>query len=141
MKPYFKLILCVLFSLCVPDSVVAFITSPRVLLVCFFLLWLHCERHMEDMRVCVVEQSTKKIVQENHDMSRAIMNLSDQHQILCEIRNNVLRALRYSKDTLFEVSGLHSPVNSSGSGGVDQYAKRKERFKERNMSESFITLH
>ena len=128
----YKLIIGVLFSLCASDAVVTFIASPRVLLVLLILLWLRYERNVECMRAGVVEQSMRKIVEDNHAMSRAIMNLSDQHQIMCEIRNNVLRTLRYSKDVLGEIASSRSPVS------FDDYAVRGRRFKERSMSESVI---
>ena len=65
------------------------------MLVYVLALWLRCE-------ACV--QSPPHVVgggvKENYELSQTVMNLSDQHRLLCEIRTTGLKTLRYSKDAL-----------------------------------------
>ena len=55
-------------------------------------------------------------VRENYKLSQTVMNLSDQHKLLCDIRTSVLKTTKYSRDALlelrFSVCERCSPVSS-----------------------------
>jgi hypothetical protein len=84
------------------DQTIALLASPRVLLACGLLIWLRCEWRagQECVRVRVDDGVT---VRENYKLSQTVMNLSDQHKLLCEIRTSVLKTTKYSRDALLEL--------------------------------------
>jgi len=43
------------------------------------------------------------MVKENYELSQTVMNLSEQHRLLCEIRTAVLKTMWYSRDALAEL--------------------------------------
>jgi hypothetical protein len=129
--PIFTVLLCCVLGF--SDQNIALIASPRVLLLCMLLFWLRCEWCMR-IRVeamCLkVEAATSfrqecRLVKENFELSQTVMNLSEQHELLCAIRSTVLKSLRYSRDTFAEMrfpsatnrsfSSLSSAVSTPGS--------------------------
>ena len=107
---------CCVFSF--NDQTVVFLTSPRVLLVCGLLLWARFEWHVRGQRKAAPRKMEGLMVKENFEMSQTILRLSDQHRLLCEIRNAALNAAKCSRDVLVElkfslpVSRLSSPSAS-----------------------------
>ena len=92
------------------DQTIALLASPRVLLACGLLIWLRCEWRagQECVRVRVddgvtVRENDGVTVRENYKLSQTVMNLSDQHKLLCEIRTSVLKTSKYSREALLEL--------------------------------------
>jgi hypothetical protein len=92
------------------DQTIALLASPRVLLACGLLIWLRCEWRagQECVRVrvddgVVVKTEDSATVKENYKLSQTVMNLSDQHKLLCEIRTSVLKTSKYSREALLEL--------------------------------------
>jgi hypothetical protein len=102
-------------SLCLDEPTIALLASPRATLVYFLALWLRCEwreRREDKMEA----KSKREAVKENYELSQTVLNLSEQHRLLCEIRNTVLKLLRYSKDTFAELrfpSAMNRSFSSS----------------------------
>ncbi len=120
----FAIFLCCVFGL--DDRIFApFHDSPRVLLAFGLLLWLRVEWLLYPGRgVQSNTQSSAKMVKENYELSQSVMNLSDQHKLLCEIRTSVLKASKYSRDVLLELQlslccKCSSSSKSSRRGSVD----------------------
>ena len=67
------------------------------------------------MTIC---KGAKNIVKENYALGQAIHNLSQQHTLLCEIRNGVLRTLRYVKDVLVELKFPSPTIRSRASSAM-----------------------
>ena len=161
----FSALLC--FGMCLDEPFIAVLASPNAMLVYMLTMWLRfewCVWQRKDM----VKQIQRGIVKENFELSQTVMNLSEQHRLLCEIRNAVLKSLRYSKDTFIEVkfpSATNSSMgaslrsnHSSGSTpksnasescksvpllsveGEDWVIKSKAAFRRNSMSESAISL-
>jgi hypothetical protein len=106
------------------------------MLVYVLALWLRCEwcvqhRDLEEAR------SKKKIVGENYTLSQTVMILSDQHRLLCEIRNAGLKSLRYSKDTFAELRfpSVHPNVSLESS-----LLRAKQALRGGSVSETFISM-
>jgi hypothetical protein len=108
------------------------------------------------------KQTDKNTVKENYDLSQTVYNLSQQHQLLCEIRNGVIKMLKYTKELLIESNSYHhmkrhrrgsaistpstesscdiSEPNSPSCHGIDDpYLKLKKTFHKGSMSESSLT--
>ena len=108
-----KVIICLV--VCSSDIAVSFTTSPRVTLAFVMLLYLLYEWQIKRMRMGIKlllesfhneQRSTYRIVQENFELSRTVMNMSEQHLLMCEIRTGMLKTARYSKDVLVELRSV-----------------------------------
>ena len=92
--------------LCLNEQWIAVMASPRAMLVYVLALWLRCEwcvhqnKNLTKETKCVCRGGG---VKENYELSQTVMNLSEQHRLLCEIRNTGLKSLKYSKDTFIEL--------------------------------------
>lgn len=96
----FSILMCC--GLCLDEPYLTVFTSPRAMLVYMLALWLRCE--WCDWQADAAKTNSKRgMVKENYELSQTVLNLSEQHRLLCEIRNTVLKSLRYSKDTFVEV--------------------------------------
>ena len=106
------LLCCVLGS---DDRTIALFVSPRVLLACGLLFYLRYEWRA-GCECVVVKSEDSATVKENYQLSQTVMNLSDQHKLLCDIRTSVLKSTKYSRDALlelrFSVCDRSSPVLS-----------------------------
>jgi hypothetical protein len=141
----FAVLLCCV--LCFSDQ--ALLTSPRVLLVCVLLFWLRCEWCMRKRADLKAEAAASfrqecRMVKENYELSQTVMHLSEQHELLCSIRNTGLKSLRYSRDAYAElrfpsaitrestqrVSPLLKPVDAN------KVLKAKTLFRRGSRSES-----
>ena len=101
-------IVCLCFILCCSDNTIAFLATPRAILVLALVLWLRCEHCMRLNRstsfvLDTHDPKNDSITKENYELSQSIMNHSHQHKLLCETRTAVLRTLRYTKDMLVEL--------------------------------------
>jgi hypothetical protein len=171
----FAVLLCCV--LCLDDQTISLLASPRVLLVCLLLFWLRCEWCMR-VRVeamclkvedAVSSRREGRLVKENFELSQTVKNLSEQHELLCSIRNTVLKSLRYSKDTFAELrfpvaanrafnssSWSVSPTGSTPeskpsdthakvpalvrTASTDEVLKSKAAFRRGSMSETSLAL-
>jgi hypothetical protein len=109
-----KLVFSLFFFIFANDSSISLLASPRVMFALLIAFWLLLEWRVEQMRawiVCILtgisdaqgSGSINRIVKENFELSRTVFNLSEQHTLLCEIRNNVSKTHRCAKDTLVEL--------------------------------------
>ena len=101
-------VVCLCLILCSSDNTIAVLATPRAILVLALVLWLRCEHCMRQNRGTSFVHNTQdlkndSITKENYELSQSIMNLSNQHTLLCEIRTAVSRTLRYTKDVLVEL--------------------------------------
>jgi hypothetical protein len=112
----FTVLLCCV--LCFSDENLALLTAPRVLLAYMLLFWLRCEwciRKRVD-EICSKAKAVAsfrqecKLIKENFELSQTVMHLSEQHELLRDIRNTGLKTLHCSRDTYAEVR-LHSAMN------------------------------
>jgi hypothetical protein len=95
----FVLLCCVLG---LDDQTIALFVSLRVLLACGLLFFLRCEWRAG--RECVATRvDDSATVKENYQLSQTVMNLSDQHKLLCDIRTSVLKSTKYSREALLEL--------------------------------------
>ena len=132
--------------LCPNEQFSSVLTSPRAMLVYVLALWLRCEwcvqhRDLEEAR------SKKKIVGENYTLSQTVMILSDQHRLLCEIRNAGLKSLRYSKDIFAELrfpsAHPNEPFESSllrAKSLESSLLRAKQALRGGSVSETFISM-
>jgi hypothetical protein len=129
------------------------------------VVWLRCEWHMRQTRALLVQVlheitqsvSTQRLVQENSNLNRTVLQLSEQHVLLCEIRNSVSRTVRYSRDILVELricvadsasassSAMTTTTSENGvtlrrSKSNDQFAQAKAAFRRGSLSESSVGL-
>jgi len=95
--------------------------------IVFSLCWLRYEWHFRLLRADVVtalsrigvtrDASTYKVVNENFELCRSVVNLTDQHALLCEIRSGVRRTLRCARAVLDAVEDVapqsHYPASDS----------------------------
>jgi hypothetical protein len=93
-------LLCCMLGL--DDQSITLLVSPRVLLVCGLLFYLRFEWRAGQECV-VVKTEDSATVKENYQLSQTVMNLSDQHKLLCDIRTSVLKSTKYSRDVLLEL--------------------------------------
>ena len=126
----FAVLLCCV--LCFSDQNIALLTSPRVLLVCVLLFWLRCEWCMRKRADLKAEAAASfrqecRMVKENYELSQTVMHLSEQHELLCSIRNCVLSIKRESTQ---RVSPLLKPVDAY------KVLKAKTLFRRGSRSES-----
>ena len=139
----FIIVVCCL--LCFSEQTVAFSTSPQTLLACFLLLWLRCEWCMKTrfdamcskVEAVVEKYKESKMVKENFELSQTVMNLSDQHTLLCEIRNGVHKSARSYKDVLSHLNGSFKSLPHSSSSPLC-VQKAKEHFRKGSMSDGCI---
>jgi hypothetical protein len=109
--------------LCFDDQTISFLTSPRALLLCVLLFWLRCEWCMRvrveavclEVEATVSSRGENRLVKENFELSQTVKNLSEHHELLCSIRNTVLKSLRYSHDALAELRFLAASNRSFSS--------------------------
>jgi len=133
----YKIVIFVVLGCCVlglSEQSIAVLCTQRAMMMYILALWLRCEwcvqnRDMEEAR------SKKEIVRENYELSQTVMNQSEQHRLLCEIRNTALKTLRYSKDTFAEMTfpsaiRLSSSSSSSQSTSVSTPESKPENIKE-----------
>jgi hypothetical protein len=158
----FSVLLC--GSLCLDEPTIALLASPRATLVYILALWLRCE-WSERRNDKTEAKSKREAVKENYELSQTVLNLSEQHRLLCEIRNAVLKSLRYSKDTFAELrfpsamnrafdSASYTPPKKSPESKsseprqltpplateADQVLKAKAALRRGSMSETGISL-
>ena len=111
----FAVLLCCV--LCFDDWIITLLTSSRALLVWGLLCWLRCEWYVcgGPRKAASHRAGEGPVIKENYELSQAVMRLSDQHRLLCEIRNAALRAAKCSRDALVELkfSGSSEAVSSS----------------------------
>ena len=101
----FSTAVCVVLLCCVlglDDQAIAHFVSPRVLLACGLLFYLRYEWRA-GCECVVVKTEDSATVKENYQLSQTVMNLSDQHKLLCDIRTSVLKSTKYSRDALLEL--------------------------------------
>ena len=155
--------------LCLSEQSIAYLASPRAMLVYVLALWLRCEWLCVQNRGSEETESRNKTVKENYELSQTVMNLSDQHKMLCDIRNTALKSLRYSKDTFAELcfpSATKRPYTSSSSQSpcvstpeskpddadetrqvsplrrpVDPMLRSRVAFRRGSMSETNVSMH
>ena len=96
----FSVLLC--FGLCLDEPFITVFASPHAMLMYMLALWLRFEWCVQQRRDGEIKMK-RGVVKENFELSQTVMNLSEQHRLLCEIRNTVLKSLRYSKDTFIEL--------------------------------------
>ena len=80
-----------------------FLVSPRVMLVCGILVWMRCEWRVGQGQVESNTEGSVKMIRNYYELSQTVLNLSDQHRLLCEIRTSVLKTRKYSRDVLSEI--------------------------------------
>ena len=107
-QPLIKLIFVIFFFIFANDTAISFLSSPRVVLAFLTAFWIFFEWRSERMCAWIdgamsVNNANRNVVKENFELSRTVMNLSEQHTLLCEIRNGVSRTLRFSKEVLVEL--------------------------------------
>jgi hypothetical protein len=152
--------------LCLSEQSIAYLASPRAMLVYVLALWLRCEWLCVQNRGSEETESRNKTVKENYELSQTVMNLSDQHKMLCDIRNTALKSLRYSKDTFAELcfpsgrsytSSSQSPCVSTPESKPDSSAETRQvsplgrpvdpvlrsrtAFRRGSMSETNVSMH
>jgi hypothetical protein len=150
--------LCVVLLICVfgLDDKVLTPFLARVMLVCGILVWMRCEWRVGQGRVESNTEGSVKMVKENYELSQTVMHLSDQHELLCAIRNTGLKTLRYSKrDSIAELrlpsatnrsknpSAVKAPDESHVSAkGVDanEVLKAKNSFRRGSVSEPSLEV-
>ena len=155
--------------LCLSEQSIAYLASPRAMLVYVLALWLRCEWCVQN-RGSEETESRNKTVKENYELSQTVVNLSDQHKLLCDIRNTALKLLRYSKDTFAELrfpSAMKRSYTSSSSSQspcvstpeskpdssaetrqvsplgrpVDPVLRSRAAFRRGSMSETNVSMH
>jgi len=136
-------LLCVLFS---SDEAMTVLASPRVVFVLALVFWMRCEWCMrlkvEKWCQSMHSQQTGKMVKENYELSQTVMNLSDQHTLLCEIRNGVHRSVRGSKDVLAQLNLSPSPVGLPRcSSNSPPCVKARENFRKGSVSEGDFSMY
>jgi hypothetical protein len=155
----FAILLCCV--LCFSDQNIALLTSPRVLLVCMLLFWLRCEWCMRKRveKICLKAEAAASfrqecmMVKENFELSQTVMHLSDQHELLCDIRNTGLKTLRYSRDSIAELrfpsatnrsknpSAVKAPDESHVEGvDANEVLKVKNSFRRGSVSETSLEV-
>jgi hypothetical protein len=153
----FAILLCCV--LCFSDQNIALLTSPRVLLVCMLLFWLRCEWCMRKRveKICLKAEAAASfrqecmMVKENFELSQTVMRLSEQHALLCAIRNTGLKTLRYSKDAFAELrfpskrsknpSAVKAPDESHVEGvDANEVLKAKTLFRRGSVSETSVEI-
>ena len=80
--------------------------NTKLTVIAVTLACLYFDKLLRDLIRAREEQSQssiERIVKQNYEMSRTLMNLSEQHMLLCEIRTRVTRTLNYSKEALHEL--------------------------------------
>jgi hypothetical protein len=139
-----------------------FLSSPRVMLVCGILVWMRCEWRMGQWRVESNRVGDVNTIKQIYELSQTILNLSDQHKLLCDIRISVLKTTKYSRDALLEIrcpvcnrcsssssrrTSVESSPNSMPGGGVavsplmksiDSTSGARAAFRTGSMSDSCI---
>ena len=108
MQPFvLKMVAAVVFFAVCSETIVEFLSSNRRMLLCVILIaTLYVEKMLRSFIGSKEEQSkttTASIVRENYELSRTVMNMSEQHILLCEIRGSITRVVRLSKETLQEL--------------------------------------
>jgi hypothetical protein len=106
-------LLCCMLGL--DDQTITLLVSPRVLLACGLLFYLRFEWRAGQGCVVVVKTEDSATVKENYQLSQTVMNLSDQHKLLCDIRTSVLKSTKYSRDVLLELRFSACDRSSSSS--------------------------
>ena len=139
-----KMVICLF--ICSSDTLVSYAASPRMLMLSAMLMCLHYEWHIKRTRAGIAKLlefthmdrgSEGKMVKENFELSQTVMNMSDQHTLLCEIRTCVLRSIRHSQDVLAEL-GITEPRRAKTSpsshpasdGPPSPFPERRTRYKE-----------
>jgi hypothetical protein len=139
-----------------------FLSSPRVMLVCGILVWMRCEWRVGQWRVESNRVGDVNTIKQIYELSQTILNLSDQHKLLCDIRTSVLKTSKYSRDALLEIrcpvcnrcsssSSRHTSVESSPNGmpdcgvavsplvqSTDATSRAKAAFRQGSLSESCL---
>ena len=145
---FFVLSCCVI---CLDDQSIAVLTTPRAMLVYMLALWLCCERCVKNKCKATTEPvSMYETVKENYKLSQTVMNLSEQHRLLCEIRSTGLKSLRYSKDTFVELKFPSTTKKLTGSTQeskasethlveTESVLKARAAFHRGSMSDSYIS--
>lgn len=136
------LLVCIVFS---SDQVLAIVVSPRMLFVFVLVLWMRCEWclrvKVEELYQMARSHQTGGMVKENYELSQTVMNLSDQHTLLCEIRSGVHRSVKCSRDVLGHLNVSQPSAEllrcSSRSPPI---SKAKEHFKKGSASEGDLSL-
>lgn len=105
----FTVLLCCV--LCFSNENIILLSAPRVLLVYMLLFWLRCEWCMRKRvdEICSKAKAVAsfrqecKLIKENFELSQTVMHLSEQYELLRDIRNTGLKSLRCSRDTYAEL--------------------------------------
>ena len=106
--------------LCFSDENLALLSAPRVLLAYMLLFWLRCEWCMRKRvdELCTKAEAVAsfrqecKLIKENFELSQTVMHLSEQHELLRDIRSTGLKSLRCSRDIYAELR-FPSAINHS----------------------------
>ena len=96
----FAFLACCVFG--ASDQIIAYVAAPRQLLVMALVFWLRYEWHIRlgDRKE---EAEEIKLVKDNYELSQTVLNLSQQHTLLCEIRNSTLRTLKCTRHVSAEL--------------------------------------
>jgi hypothetical protein len=134
--------LCVVLLICVfgLDDKVLTPFLARVMLVCGILVWMRCEWRVGQGRVESNTEGSAKMVKENYELSQTVLNLSDQHRLLCEIRTSVLKTTKYSRDTLSEIRCSVCSRCSSSSSRHGSVASPPENMPDEDLTVSPLIL-
>ena len=119
--PIFAFGLC--YVTCLDDEYISLLASPRAMLACMLLFWMRCERCMRvrmaamciEVEAALSAKRESKLVKENYDLSQSVKNLTEQHELLCSIRNTVLKSNRYAHETFTELKSFTSGSRSFSS--------------------------
>lgn len=142
-----------------PNSFISFLSSSFDLhvkflcilcvlacILCFtIILWYKVELCLKEIQNIKQNQNEKsknkdkKIIQENFELSKTVLNLSDQHLLLCEIRGSVARNAKNSKeikswlsDCAIHASPSHSLMSTSGSYSSNMMNDDEDEQQEEN---------
>jgi len=147
--------------LCLSEQAIVALTSLRAIFVLVVLFWVRCECFMwlradamchavEAMRH-TVEAYTRAteggdtavnlsdyhtLLCEINSLSQTIVHLSEQANLLREIKGAVLKSARYSRSVL----GLLNGGSSSPKRGIGSSERAKRRLRRSSLSDSCISL-
>ena len=166
--PLFFFLLFFIFFL--DEQTMAMLAAPRPMLVLALLFWARCEcfiRLRVDAACRAVEAVCHSVKADNktkedrglgetvvglsdyhellceiRDFSRAVMTLSDQRTLLHDIRGEVRRSAKCSKDVLDRISRSSSvdSVSSSDCTSRSHVEKARKAFRRSGMSEGCISV-
>ena len=100
-----RLVFAIIIISLTNDTIIQFKSTSLILALAAFVC-LYFDKQFRDLIKLKQENSKTEnasIIRENYEMSRALMNMSEQHTLLCEIRGSIARNMRYTKEALQEI--------------------------------------